>query len=223
MKMMTEQMIELHAQDDEPPLLVRHGDMIAEMVNRFSSPEVQLFMAEAIVREYQPGHVAAVAALPLQQVPVIKTTPPETSADVESADQAPVVAIVSAPAKRAARKSGAKKNYTIPKDLVFAPEGKPSLAEFAAEKRPRNNDEKNLIACVYLRDMMGISPITVEHVLAVYRAERWTPPSQPDNSLRNTAFKYSWLDTGSIKDIKVVWGGETYVESMPTEGRGKKT
>jgi hypothetical protein len=212
-------------QADEPPLL-RDAMKISAAVNAFTSPEVQLFMAEALVRQYEPNR-GSMPPLPQQQHgPVTITSMPYVSAPAalpaeEATEEVSVP--VSRPVKRPARKATAKKNFTVPRDLNFAPEGKPSLADFVAEKRPRNIDEKNLLACYYLREMLGIEEISIGHVLAVYKAAGWNAPGQPDTQLRNTAARLSWIDTANMKDIKVVWGGEHHVETkMPTTAeRGK--
>jgi hypothetical protein len=219
---MTEQTIE-NDQTDEPPLLT-YMPKIAEVVNAFTSDDTKRIALEALVRQFEPAYtVTPVTTLPVQQVPLIETTTLGASAAVETADPAPLTASVPAPAKKVARKASVKKTFTIPRDLNFAPEGKQSLADFLDEKQPRTHHERNLVACYYLQHVMGLAPVGVEQVLAVYRAAGWDAPAQPEVYLRKTASMFGWIDTANTKDIKVVWAGENFLTSkMPTEGRGKK-
>jgi hypothetical protein len=209
-------------QADEPPLLT-YMPKIAEVVNAFTSDDTKRIALEALVRQFEPAYTASVTTLPQQQVPVIETTTLGTSAAVETTDPAPLTATVPAPAKKIARKASTRKTFTIPRDLNFAPEGKQSLVDFIDEKQPRTHHERNLVACYYLQQVMGLVPVGVEQVLAVYRAAGWDAPSQPEVYLRKTASQFGWIDTANTKDIKVVWAGENFLTSkMPTEGRGKK-
>jgi hypothetical protein len=122
--------------------------------------------------------------------------------------------------KRAAtpRPSAAKKDWSITKGLNFAPTGKQSLKDFTEQKKPKNQNERNVIACYYLSKVMEHAPITVGDVLAVYQALNWPKPSNPSNALHVTASTLGWLDTKDTNNIKVIWAGSNHVEDgMPAK------
>lgn len=212
--------------DDFQELLAVMPD-IAEAVNTFNSEAAQLKALKALIQTARNGSdrpalttTAAVASPPpteqppavmeLQSTSAIPALPPAPNGGEETVSEAESVT-------KKPRKASTKKNITIVRGLNFAPDGKQSLADFVAEKQPRTMYEKNLVACYYLESVMGVEGITVGHVLAVYLACNWTPPSQPDTTLRNTAAAKDWIDTSDSKNIRVVWGGLHHIQSrMPT-------
>jgi hypothetical protein len=187
-------------------LLAEAMPKIAELVNAFSSEQVQRNAFEALV--------AALGS----PVSAPETTPKETPSDAgltsssgSSGDASPNGT------KKSARKRAQKRNFTVPRGLNFSPSGKQSLEDFVAEKQPRTQFETNLVAVYYLSEVMGEQAIDVGKVLAVYQAmPSWTAPTQPDTVLRNTASSKGWLDTSNMKDIKVVWAGTNHLDKMPS-------
>ncbi len=124
------------------------------------------------------------------------------------------------PRKKPARKSSKKATYDVPKDVDWAPDGKVSLHDFAAEKLPTSNPEKALVAAYYIANTLE-NTVTTGFVLAAFRALGWKDPSNPDNNLQQAGMKH-WLDTKNMTDIKVVWGGERYVENdLPKAAKTK--
>lgn len=220
--------------DDFQELLAVMPD-IAEAVNTFNSEAAQLKALKALIQTARNGSDRPV---PVTASAVAPPSPPAERPSVprEIAASSTVPALPPAPngeedtdseAGPVAKKprKASRKNITIVRGLNFAPDGKQALADFVAEKQPRTMHEKNLVACYYLESVMGVEGITVGHVLAVYLACNWTPPSQPDTTLRNTAAAKDWIDTSDSKNIKVVWGGLHHLQStMPTPEpkKGKK-
>jgi hypothetical protein len=128
---------------------------IAEVVNRFSSEENQCVALGALVRALGSGLIR----LYVRRQPnracrsgrhrlMIR----QRSMTTGSRSGCPVGA--SAAARRRSRKSATKKSWSRAKDINFRPEGKPSLRDFAAEKDPASNHEKNVVAVYYLEEVL---------------------------------------------------------------------
>jgi hypothetical protein len=105
-----------------------------------------------------------------------------------------------------------KTRPTIVKDLNLRPKGKKDFRSFVEEKKPDNNYEKCTVAVYYLKQELGISQVTMDHVLTCYKAINWRQPSNYQNALALTAHRMGWLDTSDIADIKLTAHGENLVE-----------
>ncbi len=199
--------------------LLENRSEIAEFVNSFTSERVQRRAFEAVVCSLGlADQNAAEEASPVERLHIIQQPDPADAGSSE--DEAGDANTSSSTQRRRRSRNGSKKSKTfaVPRGLNFAPEGHPSLEAFVEEKQPRNQYEKNLVACFYLAEMMGLT-VDTEHVLAVYQAvKEWDPPAHPHTSLQNTASKHGWIDTADMKNIKVVWQGDNYVRNkMPVE------
>lgn len=201
--------------------LITHRAEIADFVNSFTSERVQRSAFAAVVSSLGldvPAGAQSERRAPARQ-PAREESPVDPGND-SGGDAAEASADGGASRRRRNGRSGAKRSFTIPKGLNFAPEGEQSLESFIEEKQPRNNDEKNLVACFYLDRMMH-ETVDTEHVLAAYQGAKWSAPAHPHTSLQSTASKHGWLDTADMKAIKVVWQGENYLGRMPTEPKKK--
>jgi hypothetical protein len=67
-------------------------------------------------------------------------------------------------------------------------------------------------AVYYLKEIAGVSPVTVDHVYTCYRDQGWPLPADPGQALRLTATKKRFLDTGDRDDIRLTSTGTNYVE-----------
>lgn len=125
--------------------------------------------------------------------------------------------------RRRIRKSAAKKSWSRTKDINFRPEGRPSLRDFAAQKSPASNNERNVIAVYYLAEVLGIAAIEVGDVLAAYGERGWRPAKAPDNSLMVTACRTGWLETSDMKAIRITHQGRTAVQYDLPRSSAKKS
>jgi hypothetical protein len=191
---------------------------IADAVKLFPDGELQQRAFDALMEQFRASYGGGV---PVQRVAVPLAESPASLTVVESVDDDVELAVTGTEGKASAgarkRRTGGrvKKSFSIVKGLNFAPEGKPSLEEFVAEKQPKNQHERNLLACHYLAEMMGIEEISVGHVLAIYQAAKWSAPAHPDTSLQATASAHAWLDTKNMKAIQVMWQGQNQISKMP--------
>lgn len=196
---------------------------IAEFVNSFTSERVQRKAFEAIVcslglAETTPPE----AASPLERLHIVPPTPDLNKGTPEDHAAAETDPTDASTTRRRKGRSSTKKTFTVPRGLNFAPEGHTTFEAFVAEKSPKTHDEKILVACYYLSEMMGIAEVSIGHILAAYQAAEWGAPAHPDNATRGAASRTGWLDTGDSKAIKVVWKGQNHIETkMPVEGKKK--
>lgn len=196
--------------------LLANRSEIAEFVNSFTSERVQRKAFEAVVCSLGLADGGVPETPNVERLHIVHPEPEKP--DEEPAGEGSSDADGST-ARRRRSKSSAKKSFSVPRGLNWAPEGHPTLETFAEQKRPRNNHEKNLLACYYLSHMMGLT-VDTEHVLAVYQAAAWDAPAHPHTSLQGTASQHRWIDTAEMKNIKVVWQGENYLTSkMPVEAK----
>lgn len=110
------------------------------------------------------------------------------------------------------RKPGSKKSWSLDKQINFRPAGKQTLREFADEKLPSNNDQRNAVIVYYMAEVLGMSTANINQVLAGYSMCQWKPPGTPDVALRRTASKYGWIDTSDTKAMTITHGGRGFVE-----------
>jgi hypothetical protein len=112
-----------------------------------------------------------------------------------------------------------KKSKTVismDKTLNLAPQGKPSAAAFAEEKKPSNVVQKSVVAAYYLRDVVGVK-VTPQGVFTFFKFVQWPAPTDMKNTLQQ-AGSAGWLDTADSEDIKITSSGENLVEhNMPSK------
>jgi hypothetical protein len=203
--------------------LLANRSEIAEFVNSFTSERVQRKAFEAIVCSLGLADGDAAEASPVERLHIVKPTSkaePEATDDDDEPGEAE--AETGGTAKRRKSRSSSKKTFTVPRGLNFAPDGKPTFEAFVAEKQPRTNDEKILVGCYYLSEMMAISEVGIGHILAAFQAAEWPAPAHPDSAVRGAASRTGWIDTANTKAIKVVWKGENYLTTkMPAQPKKK--
>ena len=110
---------------------------------------------------------------------------------------------------------------TSVRDLDLAPDGKPSLKDFVAEKRPKTNHDRNALSVYYLSEILGIDAVTVDHVFTCYKDMRWREPVDLANNLSLTANRKRFIDTANRDDIKITPAGRNHIEhDLPPKTRG---
>jgi len=124
----------------------------------------------------------------------------------------------------AKRKTGKKKpkGKVLPKqikDLNLKPQGKKSGQDFALEKKPTNAMHKGVVAVYYLRDVLGLPAISVDHVFTFFKNATWKIPADLFNTLQQ-AGSAGWLDTADSQNIIITPIGENLVEhDLPKQGK----
>jgi len=194
---------------------------IAEAVNQFESAEVQELAFEALVRALGLAEsTVAAAAVPAAPGPGIANSANEdlngNAAEVDETETTTTTT-------RRRRRRQSPAGVSAERDINFRPQGQQSLRDFVAEKKPTNNDERNLVAVYYLERILGAPSIGAGHVLAAYKDCSWREPSSPTNSLAVTASSKAWLDTRNMGAIRTTVGGRNTVEHDMPITSGKKS
>jgi hypothetical protein len=194
------------AEDDQAPGgldgLLAEMPRIAEAVNAFTSEAVQQQAFEALLAAHSGSAPA----------------PARRGADVSGGKKQTGTTPKPAAAKAATSNGGKKpkrRTASAPKqvkDLQLSPKGKTSLKDFAAEKKPATNHDRNVLSVYYLFKTADVAPISIDHVYTCYREMSWRVPADLANSLAMTASKKRFLDTADLQDIKLMHRGEEHVE-----------
>lgn len=117
--------------------------------------------------------------------------------------------------------SNGPETHKIIGSLNLEPADKKSLRAFVAEKKPRSNQETNLVIVYYLEKVLGITGITPDHVYTCYKNINEPTPVLV-TSLRNTASAKGWINTSESNNILVTTLGENMVEhDLPAPEKGK--
>jgi hypothetical protein len=103
------------------------------------------------------------------------------------------------------------------KDMTMRPAGKTSFKDFIEEKQPKNHLEKQTAIVYWLKHEAGYDEgITFDHVNTCYVEAGWRRPKELDVSMRLTANKTGWLDTGDSSNLRITTRGEDAVQhEMP--------
>jgi hypothetical protein len=100
----------------------------------------------------------------------------------------------------------AKTVISMDKNPNLSPQGKPSAAQFAAEKAPSNVKQKGVVAIYYLRDIIGLSKVNTQSVFTFFKHVQWPVPADLTNTLHQAGTE-GWLDTADGADVKLTLDG----------------
>lgn len=116
------------------------------------------------------------------------------------------------PVKRP-RKAATKVAPNFDRDLnLRGGNGRPSFEEFVGQKKPADNYEFNAVAVYYLHEIVGVLPVTWDHVYTCYRHAGWKLPKNFGQCLRDTARRRGYLDASNRKDLRLLSPGINLVE-----------
>lgn len=103
------------------------------------------------------------------------------------------------------------------KELNLHPDGKESASVFCSKKSPTNVKQKCVVSVYYLRDIVGLDKVSVDHVYTFFKSVGWPVPSDLPNTLQQ-AGTAGWLDTSDGQAILITTTGENLVEhQLPTK------
>lgn len=182
---------------------------IAEAVERFKSDAIQARVLDALLDAFG---VASGGGGDRHPTPADMSAGGSGSSDVTGKSDGAKKTV----AKKAASKGlKGKQVFTIDKDLDLARGAAQSFKDFAESKKPTTAVEKALVAVYWLTRVREDGPATVDQVYTCFKGAAWAIPSDLVNTIQQAGTK-GWLDSKKRDDLKVVVGGENYVEhSMP--------
>ncbi len=132
--------------------------------------------------------------------------------------QTPVTPTKSTPAvsephsKKQSRKTSKNSDsYSIVKDIDLSGGSKESLKDYFDKKQPRSNMEKNTLFVAYLKNTLGITTVTLNHIYTCYKGTGQRVPGALRQSVIDTSSRKGWLETSSLDDISLTVHGENLI------------
>lgn len=184
---------------------------IAEVVNSFENPDVQVRAFDALMRPF--------GSITTDPVPD-PAEPPTGEAGGAGSDDVRVPKprrVGTAKSNGGTPRKAAKTAWSPTKDLNFWPTGKKSITDFAAEKQPSTNPERSTALLYWFQEIAeNVNP---GDILAGYRECNWALPNNIANQLEVTASTKGWLISKNKTDLQLTPSGDNQVRiNMP----GKK-
>lgn len=96
-------------------------------------------------------------------------------------------------------------------DLSGGTDG-PSLKEFYGRYDHKTNYERNLIFTYYLKQVISIDKVNLDHIFTCYRNVEHKIPKALEQSMRDTAKDKGWVDIDNLEDIDVPIAGINHLE-----------
>lgn len=105
------------------------------------------------------------------------------------------------------------------KELNLKPQGKKSLRDFIEEKSPSNAKQKCTVAIYYMKNIMNIEHVSVDHVYTAFKSSEWPVPANLPNTLHQAGSE-GWLNTADIENLLVTPSGENLIEYDLPKSKG---
>lgn len=178
-----------------------------DLKNGFLEVEGEETFVKEIFGEYKDvlGHLIARQA-ETNQVPALEAPAEEQGGEALK---------VKKPKKAsgAAKNTGVKETHTILGDINFKLPGKPSLKDFIADKKPKEEGgELVTILVYYMQKILGIENLTADHVYTAYKEAGVKVPTALNQSMKNIRSRQGWLDTSDMNNIRTTIKGDNLVE-----------
>jgi hypothetical protein len=132
---------------------------------------------------------------------------------------------LSAPKAKNSVPSGKRKapTYSLVKDLNLRPEGKKSLREFYAEKKPADQQQQLAVVVYYLHRILELPKVTTNHVYTGLKDVEERVPSFLPQAIRNVANRKGWVDSSNSEGLRTTVAGDNFVEKdLPANPKGAK-
>lgn len=105
--------------------------------------------------------------------------------------------------RAATKRTGKASSVSVDKSLDTSPNGVQSWKDFAEEKSPSVQNDRNTVAVYWLKEIAQHDKVNASKILTLYIDANWKPASDPKNSLQVTASATGFIDTSDMEDIKV--------------------
>jgi hypothetical protein len=119
-----------------------------------------------------------------------------------------------------------RKSASLPKivgELNLRSANVESFPDFVSRKLPSSNSQKELVSIFYLREILKLETVGIDHVFTCFKDRQWRLPANPSNSLQFTASKYRWINTAEMTNIGLTTIGLNFVDhDMPKQGGKEK-
>lgn len=125
--------------------------------------------------------------------------------------------------KNARKKTAGKESYSIDRNLnLRGDKSIPSFKEFYGEKNPGSGREFNTVAIYYLKKLMGMDVVTLNHAYTCYSEVKKRPPGAFRQSFIDTKNKLGYVEFNSDGNLDIPHRGIVYVEhDLPKTKKSK--
>ena len=134
---------------------------------------------------------AQLAPLATQTGDVQNSEVEASDVETQSSDDVTVAPAPNAPAAKP------RKAYTFMSDFDLAPAGVPSWKEHAAQRSPRTDNDKFMVAAAWIQTHGGADPFTGRHLFTVFRAMDWKTQADMTQPMRVLKSKKSYFENPS--------------------------
>ena len=117
-------------------------------------------------------------------------------------------------AKRPPHKGVSNESYSIDRNLNLRgnDKGVPPFKTFIDEKKPSSAREFNTTAVYYLKKLMGLPEVTLNHVYTCYTEVKKKPPEHFKQSFTDIKNKLGYVDIDSNGNLAIPHRGVVFVE-----------
>jgi hypothetical protein len=116
--------------------------------------------------------------------------------------------------KKETKRSKATAEPKIDKNLDLAGgSGTVSLKDYVAQYSPKTKMERNVVFVGYLKDILQIENVSIDHVWTCYSSLRLKYPGNPQQSAYDTSAK-GWLNVPSLNNISVSIAGKNWLRDI---------
>ena len=185
---------------------------ISKIVDKF--PEaVKPKVYDLLVSQFYGGKISKEKTVPEEDKgPAEAPTPPAKRASARkksnSSDPKP-------------KRTSSKESYTLDRQLNLRGDGSiPSFKEFFDEKKPSSAKQINAVSVYYLRKILGLSAVTLDHVYTCYSEVKKKPPTAFRQSFIDTKNKEGWIEFDEQGNLDIPHRGSVYVEHDLPKGSG---
>lgn len=138
-------------------------------------------------------------------------------------DDASPPAPARAKVKSPKREAGSRESYAIDRQLnLRGDKSIPSFKDFHRDKAPQSKMEFNAVAVYYLHKIVGLSPVTLNHVFTCYAEVKERPPEHFKQSLIDTKNKQGWVELTKDGNVEIPHRGVVFVEHDLPRTKGTK-
>lgn len=198
---------------------------IAKAVNAFRSEAIQREVFNALITAYSGASPSpkSPSSTP-ENGPTKSRAIPESVAKTESQSESGSPQTTKQPKPKKPNSGGGQTGFKFIRDLDLRPEGKQSMADFVAEKKPSSNEDKYAVAVYYLEHILEVPAVTPDLVGSVFRlVQGWREPTDVRAGLRVTSNRKGTIVTADMDNIRTTPQGRNFVEhDLPRAERVKK-
>ena len=191
--------------------------------------KVELLEISKIIEKFPEQVKSQVYELLVQEflgkrTPLVQTTTPPSRTQA-TADSHKKRTITKDKETKGGKKGAGKESYSIDRDLnLRGDKSIPSFKLFYADKKPRSAKEFNAVTVYYLKKMLGLEGVTLDHAFTCYAEVQRKPPKAFRQSFIDTKNKEGWVEFDSAGNLDIPHRGTVFVEHdlpPPEETRQK--